>query len=83
MSDKRKTEKIIWIVTISLLVVFFIVSVVQLVFLFGLKIKQRNLEKEVEASRTYIEQKQREIDYLMSDEFLQDWADINGYTKNS
>jgi len=79
MTDKRKTEKILWIVTISFLIVFFIISVVQLFFLFGLKKKQNDLESQIEADRSYIEEKQREIEELSSDEFLEQWALEHGY----
>lgn len=80
MTDKRKTEKILWVVTISFLIVFFIISVIQLFFLFGLKKKQNDLESQIETSRSYIEEKQQEIDYLSSDEFLEQWALEHGYT---
>jgi len=79
MTDKRKTEKILWIVTISFLIVFFIISVVQLFFLFGLKKKQNDLESQIEADLSYIEEKQREIEELSSDEFLEQWALEHGY----
>ncbi len=81
MDKRQKAEKITWIVTIGLLVVFFVISIVQLVFLFGIKKKQDELENKIEEDRAYIEQKQKEIDYLKSDEYLQDWADQNGYIK--
>ena len=80
MTDKRKTEKILWIITISFLIVFFIVSIIQLIFLFSLKKKQFDLEFQIESDRSYIEEKQQEIDYLSSDEFLEQWALEHGYT---
>lgn len=79
--DKRKRDKLIWILTIGLLVVFFVISIVQLAFLFNIKKKQIELQEQVDANNAYIEQKEKELDYLKSDEYLQDWATEHGYVK--
>lgn len=79
--DKKKRDKLIWTITIGLLVVFFVISIVQLVFLFNIKKKQAELQKELDANNAYIEEKQKELDYIKSDEYLEDWAAEHGYVK--
>lgn len=79
--DKKKRNKLMWTITIGLLVVFFVVSVVQLIFLFNIKKKQTELQRELDANNAYIAEKEKDLEYVKSNEYLEDWAREHGYVK--
>ncbi len=81
LKDTSKNFKIIWFTVIGLLLVFFIASIIQLVFLGSMKNKQRQLNHSLDNIQQQLAGYKKKIEYLQSDEFWEEYAREHGYVK--
>ena len=80
--DSAKIRRIFVVTTVCLLVVFFIVCVVQLVFITSYRQKQQNLESSLNKLEKQVDQYQQQLDEVTSEDYLDRYARDHGYIKD-